>query len=198
MAWIWSPLPALIPPRDYMRKTAILSILALCLFLPLLGGSAYAESAPDLTYIFDSQHTLGGMLCNNDNADLPNCSDYSFVKVDVTDFSTYNYMNSFWLSPNGQSRNYTLADTTVTLIPSITRLYFDTGSGFTGSVTVTLTNSAGCPEPEPCPSCPDCSDASQFISVVIDAFWKFVIAFAGAGASLIAILLVFRYMRKVF
>lgn len=110
-----------------------------------MGGSAYAESAPDVTYIFDSAHTLGGFLCHNDNADYVNCSDYSTVIIDVTDFSTYDVNKTFSLAPNGLTRTYILTDTTFSMLPSITRIWFDTGSGFTGSVTVTMTNSIPTP-----------------------------------------------------
>lgn len=109
-----------------------------------MGGSAYAESAPDLTYIFDSSNT-GTMICNDYNSALPKCSDYTYIKVDVTDFSTYDYMRTMSVIPNSQGRTYILADTTITLIPSITRVFFDVGSDFTGSVTVTLTNNNSIP-----------------------------------------------------
>ena len=184
-----------------MRKTAILSILALLLFLPFFASVSVYADAQDVVYNFDST-TYDGVVCKNNDSTLPACTDYKYLKIE-TDFVVSNLYNQHLvLSPNGFSKNVIPVNQTWDLsqMTNLTQFYvaFNLLSGTNYTATITLTNDSGCPEPEPCPSCPDCSDASQFISVVIDAFWKFVIAFAGAGASLIAILLVFRYMRKVF
>lgn len=64
-------------------------------------------------------------------------------------------------------------------------------------LTFTLTNNlpgygTGCPQPEPCE---DPEENSRYINVVIDAFWKYHIAFAGAAAGILAIFFVYRIIK---
>ena len=55
-----------------------------------------------------------------------------------------------------------------------------------------------CPEPEPQEPCEDPEENSQFIKVVIDAFWKYHQVFAGCVAALIAIFVLYRIIKGAF
>lgn len=95
--------------------------------------------------------------------------------------STGSSSSVYSLSYNGSANNYLQFGQTIDF------------SQF-GSVTFTLSDHFG----QPCPDCPDCEDPeenSRFIQVVLDAFWKYHIAFAGVAAALIAIFLIYRVLK---
>lgn len=176
-------------------------VFALLLFIPLLfSSSVYADTAQDVVYNLNST-TRDVVLCNDNNADLPNCSDYRYIIIETND--TFAANQSFSLTFNFANKNVWPVSQTIDMNNFSThpnQSYFAASvlDGTSKTITVTLTNSLNCPEPEPCPSCPDCSDASRYVQIVIDAFWKFVMAFAGVVTSILVIMLVFRLIRKAF
>ena len=175
-------------------KRAILVIITILCFGIFAYNNTYAVE--DVVYNIDSNSTFPFSICEPTGDVI--CSNYSFVKVEPTPAVTpSNANNSYFL----------LSGFYGTRVPTFTTSLFGIGQ-YTPSISVsswnsnlsslkiTLTNSVNttCPEP-PAPDCPDPSENSQFINVVLDAFWKYHTVFAGAVASLIAIFVVYRIIK---
>lgn len=130
-----------------MKKFAILSILAL-LLLPLFTSVSVFADSEDVVYNLDSS-TVEAVVCRNNDSNLPNCSDYKYLKFE-TDFVISNvYNQNLVISPNGYGRNMIPVNFTLDLsqIPNLTQFYvgFSLLSGTNYTATITLTNTSSAP-----------------------------------------------------
>lgn len=195
---------ALLRPPFYesliMKKFILAIILVLSLSLTAL--PAFADSPADITYtVNSSNYTTDYYLCNNSAS----CSGYNYLIVDWPSAQASQYFN-FSLS-TGSLRVTSNQITTqfIYYLDNVTTVKFSGSSGtlasyFGGSgvpdIQIKLSASQGCPScptPEPCP---DPVEAPYFVQLVIDAFWKYHIYFAGVLVSIIVLIIVFKFIRK--
>lgn len=177
--------------------------ILLLLFLPFIGlyFVKNASAISDYTFTIDQTTTTSTLICSNDTSDnKPLCSDYQYLKIDVNSFSQGELaLQARFQSPAtffAFSSVNTSFSSVVYSLNSLYKIRVGGSSNLPSSYTIKLTFSenpfSDCPEPEPCPVC---SDSSAFIQIIIDAFWKYHIAFAGIVVPLIAIFLVYRLLK---
>lgn len=151
----------------------------------------------DYSTTVDWDNVSASVLCGSNSG--RDCSNYSYVKVESSGTCLGGgaglYVSGFVSSGN---IIFPACTESIFPIPSDSSVISLTGgrnlaNNYTGSVIITLTDDiCHCPIPEPCP---DPEENSRFIQVVIDAFWKYHIGFAGAAAAILAIFFVYRIIK---
>jgi len=179
-----------------MKK--FLAIIISILTLSFISLPAFADSPADIVYVIDSSNeSTSYTLC--DNSGSVSCSGYNYVFIDynfTTTTNTYfnlaidNISNRVYWPKVQYNQVYSLNN------PSkVGYGVAQTGLQSGQTITITLSASQGCPAcptPEPCP---EPVDAPYFVQLVIDAFWKYHIAFAGGAVAILAIFLVYRVIK---
>ena len=166
----------------------------------LFSHNSYADVS-DYTYNWSWSNHPSYILCGGDSG--RSCSDYTYVIFNPSGTCSDNLPSFYVYGLGSSSVNNMVSPCSQVIAPiggSILRLtggqYLE--SRYSGDISITLTNSissCNCPEPEPQEPCDDPEENSRFIQVVIDAFWKYHIAFAGCAAALIAIFVLYRIIK---
>lgn len=190
-----------------MRKRVILSILC-ALILSLTAIPAFADEPADVVYTLNAS-TNPGVFCGGNSG--VTCSDYSYLMIDSnfiqSDFSnpgvainlalyaSFSNVTTQYNQGIGFSRHivFSLSD-----ISKLESWWVGSTNVFPQDweVKLTLTNDfENCPTPEPCP---DPVEAPYFVQLVIDAFWKYHVAFAGGAVAILAIFLFYRLVKGGF
>lgn len=179
----------------------ILSLLVV--FFIGLFFSKNVSAVSDYTFTITESTAANTLICSDDVSDnITLCSNYNYVKIESSFSQGTLLINYRALSPTTFNILYqaNVASTSaVYTLGSVYKIRVGGSTGAPSTYTITLTFSenpfSDCPEPEPCPIC---SDSSAYIQVIIDAFWKYCIAFAGVIVSVIIIAFLFKFLRKVF
>lgn len=173
-------------------KRAILAIITILCFGIFAYNNTYAVD--DVVYNLDTQTSVPFYICNDDNASSPHCSDYDYIVISADNAFNGNAYETL-IGGTGNFRIPVFGYAVIQIKDSFSSygLFFNS-IGHSFRLTLTNTIQGDCPEP-PAPDCPDPSENSQFINVVLDAFWKYHTVFAGAVASLIAIFVVYRIIK---
>lgn len=165
-----------------------------------LQNNTYADS-PDFVFNIDSNSTFPLTLCSNPATnDYPVCHSYTFIKVEPVYAVTPTTPNNSYFSISGLygTRVPTFVDSYYEINNFVTGLSISSWSSNLSSLKITFTNSisSACPEP-PEPDCPDPEENSQYMNVVLDSFWKYQKAFAGAVVAIIVIFIVYRLIKGI-
>lgn len=181
-------------------KRFIIALMFIICFSIFSFKNTYALD--DFVFDIDSTDTFPLTLCGNPASnDYPSCFDYSYVKFEpVNNVSGSLSVNNSVFTVSGlygtRIPNFTTSLYSLTPVSGLTMQSFPS---YLTSLKVTFTNSVSscnCPEVEE-PDCPDPEENSAFINVVLDAFWKYQKAFAGAIVAIIVIFIVYRLIKGV-
>ena len=180
-----------------------LAILITVCFGLFFQQNVFADSNPTVTF-------TGGVSVPSSTSWFPDCDascyeNYSYLKITsasapITAF--YSNMRIYFVpvDVNLDSAQVYLNLSTETYykiddVP-IKNIRFSQNTTPTYTFTAELVPELG-PQPEPCPEpepCPDC-ETPPFVQIVVDAFWKYHVAFAAAVPAILVIFLVYRLIK---
>lgn len=180
-----------------MKK--FLAILITVCFGLFFQQNVFADSNPTVTF-------TGGTSVSNSVAWFPDCdatcfSQYSYLKISVpTPLSSF-YSNVRVSMVNTQIFvdsyiSLSSSDSYYKLEGNPISIKFSQNTTPPTTFIAELVSELG-PQPEPCPEpepCPDC-ETPPFVQIVVDAFWKYHVAFAAAVPAILVIFLVYRLIK---
>ena len=118
-------------------------------FISLFGLSSDSFADSDITYNFDGSSVV--YICDNSSSSLPHCSDYSYVKISFSSYSTTLIQLQFFSPSQSNGAVPSLSDIIIS-VSSLSKFnIYPLASPLYGSAILT-DSLASCPT---CPICPE-------------------------------------------